>query len=105
MFLDGIEQGSLIFSATGFVSSPRVAYGIRSDLLFDILQRLSDAELRIQQPAQVMITGNAPVAPTTADSAVTGAAGPNERAGDANTIASSRIVGGEKRDGGEIPGR
>lgn len=43
VMLDGVDVTGLIFNATGYVSSPRAAYRIRSDLLFDILQRLRDA--------------------------------------------------------------
>jgi small-conductance mechanosensitive channel len=59
VFLDGIEQGSLVFSATGFVSSPRAAYGVRSALLFEVLQKLDEAGLDMHQPPQVLITQHA----------------------------------------------
>ncbi|WP_343636952.1 DUF3772 domain-containing protein [Roseateles sp.] len=38
--LDGIDGDKLVLNASGFVSSPRAAYGIKSDLLFDVLMRL-----------------------------------------------------------------
>ena len=38
--LDGIDGDKLVLNASGFVSSPRAAYGIKSDLLFDVLTRL-----------------------------------------------------------------
>ncbi|CAN5711848.1 DUF3772 domain-containing protein [soil metagenome] len=41
--LDGVETDRLIFNATGSVSSPRAAYGVRSDLLFEVLGRLANA--------------------------------------------------------------
>ena len=34
-----------MFNAKGYVSSPRSAYGVRSALLFTLLQRLHDAGL------------------------------------------------------------
>jgi small-conductance mechanosensitive channel len=39
--LDGIDGSNLMFNASGFVSSPRAAYGVRSALLFDVLSRLN----------------------------------------------------------------
>jgi small-conductance mechanosensitive channel len=38
--LDGIDGDKLVLNASGFVSSPRAAYGIKSDLLLDVLTRL-----------------------------------------------------------------
>ena len=39
--IDGIDAaGRLVLNATGFVSSPRQAYGARSDILYAILKRL-----------------------------------------------------------------
>ena len=45
--LDGInaEGTNLILNASGFVNSPRAAYGVKSDLLFDVLDRLRKAGL------------------------------------------------------------
>jgi len=60
--LDGIENGLLIFQAIAYVSGPRLAAGVRSELLFTILQRL--------QAAQVPMA-NSPAAP------VGGAVGPS----------------------------
>lgn len=53
--LDGIDGNHLIFNATGFVSSPRLAYGVRSALLFDVLKRLRDANIPIvMQPTMLL---------------------------------------------------
>jgi small-conductance mechanosensitive channel len=38
--IDGIDNGRILFSATGFVSTPRQAGGTRSALLFEILRRM-----------------------------------------------------------------
>ncbi len=38
--LDGVDGTNLVMNASGFVNSPRAAYGIKSDLLFDVLTRL-----------------------------------------------------------------
>ena len=43
--LDGIENGLLIFQAIAYVSGPRLAAGVRSELLFTILQRLQAAQV------------------------------------------------------------
>ncbi|MGH6647620.1 DUF3772 domain-containing protein [Aquabacterium sp.] len=67
--LDGIDGGNLVFNATGFVSSPRAAYGVRSDLLFDVLERLRDVELPLGKPPTMLLSqamaasGSAPEQP------------------------------------------
>ena len=38
--LDGVDGEKLVLNASGFVHSPRAAYGIKSELLFDVLSRL-----------------------------------------------------------------
>jgi len=43
--LDGIENGLLIFQAIAYVSGPRAAAGVRSELLFTILERLQAAQV------------------------------------------------------------
>ncbi len=45
--LDGInaEGTNLVLNASGFVNSPRAAYSVKSDLLFDVLERLRRAGL------------------------------------------------------------
>jgi potassium efflux system protein len=53
--LDGIDNNNLTFNATGFASSPRLAYGVRSDLLFDVLKRLRDAGISIAKQPTMLI--------------------------------------------------
>jgi potassium efflux system protein len=53
--LDGIDGNYLMFNATGFVSSPRLAYGVRSALLFDVLKRLRDAGIPIAKQATMLL--------------------------------------------------
>ena len=65
--LDGIDNNNLIFNATGFASSPRLAYGIRSDLLFDILKRLQNAGISIAKPPTMLIGAPSTSAPATMD--------------------------------------
>jgi small-conductance mechanosensitive channel len=52
--LEGIENGMLIFQAIAYVQSPRLAGGVRSDLLFTILELLKDAGLPLAVPTMVM---------------------------------------------------
>lgn len=48
--LDSIDGRYLIFSATGYVTSPRLAYGVRSALLFDVIKRLRAAGIVLHPP-------------------------------------------------------
>ncbi|NVM86942.1 small-conductance mechanosensitive channel [Variovorax sp. SG517] len=52
--LEGIENGLLIFQAIAYVASPRLAGGVRSDLLFTILDELKKASLPLAVPTMVM---------------------------------------------------
>jgi potassium efflux system protein len=52
--LEGIENGLLIFQAIAYVPSPRLAGGVRSDLLFVILDELKKASLPLAVPTMVM---------------------------------------------------
>jgi potassium efflux system protein len=61
--LDGIDNNNLIFNATGFASSPRLAYGVRSDLLFDVLKRLREAGISIAKQPTMLIGAPAAMAP------------------------------------------
>jgi small-conductance mechanosensitive channel len=57
--LDSIDGRSIIFNASGFVASPRVAYGVKSQLLFEVLKRLRDAGMSLSAP-QTMILQESP---------------------------------------------
>ena len=74
VMLDGIEGGQLIFNATGFANSPRLSGKVKSALLFDILQRLSDAKIPLSKPA-TMLLGSSPLVPMPAPAPLS-AAGP-----------------------------
>lgn len=54
--LEGILNGTLTFLAIGYVSNPRNSGGVRSDLLFSILDSLRDAGLALSPPATTAIT-------------------------------------------------
>ena len=53
--LDGVDGGQLMFNATGFADSPRKSYGVRSELLFDILKRLKDAGITLARPPTMLL--------------------------------------------------
>jgi potassium efflux system protein len=53
--LDGIDNGYLMFNATGFASSPRLTYGVRSALLFELLKRLKAATIPISKPSTMVL--------------------------------------------------
>ncbi len=53
--LDGIDNGRLMFNATGYVSSPRLAYNVRSTLLFEVLQQLREAKLTLSNPPTMLM--------------------------------------------------
>jgi potassium-dependent mechanosensitive channel len=55
VLLDGIDHGQLLFNATGFAKSPRVTGNVRSALLFDMLQRLSEAGITLSAPPTMLI--------------------------------------------------
>jgi len=55
--LEGVEGGALIFQAIAFVPSPRLAGGVRSDLMFEILDALRTADLPLSVPTMVVAPG------------------------------------------------
>ena len=61
VLLDGIDRGQLLFNATGFAKSPRVTGGVRSALLFDMLQRLTDAGITLSAPPTMLIGPPSPM--------------------------------------------
>jgi potassium efflux system protein len=58
--LDGIESGFLIFQVIAYVPSPRLAGGVRSDLLFTILDELRTADLPLAAYAAAPMPAPAP---------------------------------------------
>jgi potassium efflux system protein len=53
--LDQLDASGMVFVATGYVRSPRDAGHTKSDLLFEILQRLRDAGLSMSSPQAMVI--------------------------------------------------
>ena len=60
--LDNLDGGSMLFSCTAYVNSPRDVSGVKSDLLFETLARLRDAKLPMTSP-QSMVVRNLPPLP------------------------------------------
>jgi len=60
--LEGIENGLLIFQAIAYVSSPRQAGGVRSELLFAILERLKSEGLPLAPPPTLVMQAPPPAA-------------------------------------------
>ena len=74
VFLDTIDANGLVFNATGYVNSPRVAYTVRSALLFDVLKRLREAGLSLAKPPTMLMAP--PAQPNPPDLPNTSAAAP-----------------------------
>lgn len=64
VLLDGVENGQLMFNATGYVNSPRSVARVRSALLFDVLARLHEAQIKLSSPPTMLIS--APATPAAA---------------------------------------
>ncbi|MBF5003602.1 mechanosensitive ion channel family protein [Diaphorobacter sp. NR2-3-3-1] len=62
--LEGIQNGTLMFLAIGYIGNPRNTGSVRSDLLFEILKSLREAGLHLSPPATTSITsGTGPTPP------------------------------------------
>jgi len=61
--LEGVEVGFLIFQAVAYVQSPRIAGGVRSDVLFAILDGLREADLPMAAYPGIPSPTGAPAAP------------------------------------------
>ena len=66
--LDGIDAGKLVFSASASVGSPRLVYGVKSALLFDIFERLREAGVPIAAGATMVLKEAPAPAPAPAPS-------------------------------------
>src|SRR5690606_36016045 len=53
VFMDDVSGGRMLFNATAFVDSPRTAYGVRSEILFQLLQRLQQANMPMYEPGVI----------------------------------------------------
>src|SRR5690606_34337152 len=50
VFLDDVSNGRMVFNASGFVSSPRSAYVVRSAIWFELLRRLQALDMPMYEP-------------------------------------------------------
>jgi potassium efflux system protein len=65
--LDNLDAGTMTFDCTAYVNSPRDVSAVKSDLLFETLDRLRDAKLPMTSP-QSMVVRTLPAAITSDDS-------------------------------------
>jgi potassium efflux system protein len=75
--LDGIQSGTLIFVAVGYVANPRSAGGVKSDVLFAILEHLKRAGLRLSPPATTSVPITLAAEPRATDDSGVTPAGPS----------------------------
>jgi small-conductance mechanosensitive channel len=54
--LEGIDAAGLLFNATGYVSSPRMASAVRSALLFEMLKCLREAGMPLSTPTTLLLS-------------------------------------------------
>ena len=60
--LEGVENGMLVFQATAYVAGPRLVGGVRSELLFTMLESFRTAGVTMASPPTVVVAA-APAAP------------------------------------------
>ncbi|PPU75956.1 Ion channel protein [Xanthomonas cucurbitae] len=53
VFIDSLAGGHVNFNSFAYVSSPRDAYGVRSELFFALLQRMEAAGIALQSPQEI----------------------------------------------------
>jgi small-conductance mechanosensitive channel len=53
--LDSIDSGSMMFVCTAYVNNPRDSGTVKSDLLFEILDRLRKADLPLTTPQDMVV--------------------------------------------------
>ncbi|WP_372392175.1 DUF3772 domain-containing protein [Xanthomonas sp. NCPPB 3582] len=53
VFIDSLAGGHINFNSFAYVSSPRDAYGVRSELFFALLQRMTSAGIALQSPQEI----------------------------------------------------
>ena len=64
--LESLDGGTMLFICTAYVNSPREVSGVKSDLLFEVLERLREAKLPMTSP-QSMVVRNLPALPDNHD--------------------------------------
>jgi small-conductance mechanosensitive channel len=53
VFIDSLAGGHVNFNSFAYVSSPRDAYGVRSELFFALLQRMETVGIALQSPQEI----------------------------------------------------
>ncbi|MFI4957839.1 MAG: mechanosensitive ion channel family protein, partial [Lysobacterales bacterium] len=53
--LENLDAGSMTFNCIAYVNSPRDVAGVKSDLLFEILERLRNAKLPMTSPQSMVL--------------------------------------------------
>jgi small-conductance mechanosensitive channel len=53
--LDSIDAGSLLFVCTAYVTNPRDAGNVKSDLLFEIIDRLRQSNMPLTTPQDMVV--------------------------------------------------
>lgn len=53
--LDSLDASGMLFNATAYVASPRMTYGVRSALLFDVLARLRQAGVALANSPTLLV--------------------------------------------------
>ncbi|NGM87357.1 mechanosensitive ion channel family protein [Parapusillimonas sp. SGNA-6] len=59
VMLEGVDASGLIFVATGYVSTPRITYRVRSALLFTIIKKLNEAGMPLSNPPVMVMKESA----------------------------------------------
>nr|WP_249027546.1 DUF3772 domain-containing protein [Xanthomonas theicola] len=60
VFIDSIASGHVTLNSFAYVGSPRLSYGIRSDLFFALLQCLAEQGIALESPQEVRLLRKAP---------------------------------------------
>ena len=61
--LTNVDASAMYFVATGYVRNPRDASGVKSDLLFEIVRTLREAELPMSSPQNMVVRTLGPPSP------------------------------------------
>jgi small-conductance mechanosensitive channel len=65
--LENLDAGSMTFSCIAYVNSPRDVSNVKSELLFETLDRLREAKLPMTSPQSMIVRNLPPVAESSDD--------------------------------------
>ena len=60
VFIDSIANGQIAINSFAYTSGPRAVYGVRSDLYFTLLQKLSAAGIALSSPTDIHLVRSPP---------------------------------------------